>query len=232
MPLYGRRTAIKLGVLLFCSSLPLILLSSIRRVSFARLSAPLFNQHSLPTLNPRRHPHQTHAFPKSPQPRLNMGSSNSTPISRAPKGRFIFVNLLASDLQASTSFYLALGGIKNELYSAADADSIIALSGSIKVTLMTRAMYQGQFEGVRELVDPSVYIQSMFCMTVEREEDVDRLCEIAEKNGGRKDPVVIPQLEGMYSRCLSDPDGTVSFRPLVLGALGCGARWECRGRMS
>ena len=47
-------------------------------------------------------------------------------------------------------------------------------------------------------------------MSVENKEDVDRICTTASENGGKIDPTILKQMDGMYGRSFEDPDGHVS----------------------
>ncbi|MER7454446.1 VOC family protein [Nocardia beijingensis] len=113
----------------------------------------------------------------------------------------IYVNLPVTDLDASTSFYLALGGVLNPQFTD-ETSAQVALGEVVTVQLMTHE----QFAGFTSRPIASDAIQSILALPAESKEDVDRLADAAVKAGG-SEPRPPQDMGWLYNRAVDDPDG-------------------------
>ncbi|TPM99627.1 VOC family protein [Mesorhizobium sp. B2-1-3A] len=120
--------------------------------------------------------------------------------------KMIFVNLPVRDLQAATSFYLAIGGALNPQFSNDEASSIM-FSDSIGVMLLTHQHY-GQFT-TRQIGDARRDSQMLIALTAGSKDEVNATIEKGVAAGGRADPNPAQDLGFMYNRHIEDPDGYV-----------------------
>ncbi|BCG84576.1 glyoxalase [Mesorhizobium sp. 113-3-9] len=120
--------------------------------------------------------------------------------------KMIFVNLPVRDLQAATSFYLAIGGTLNPQFSNDQASSIM-FSDSIGVMLLTHQHY-GQFT-TRQIGDARRDSQMLIALTAGSKDEVNATIEKGVAAGGRADPNPAQDLGFMYNRHIEDPDGYV-----------------------
>jgi predicted lactoylglutathione lyase len=120
--------------------------------------------------------------------------------------KMIFVNLPVRDLQAATSFYLAIGGALNPQFSNDQASSIM-FSDSIGVMLLTHQHY-GQFT-TRRIGDARRDSQMLIALTAGSKDEVNAVIEKGVAAGGRADPNPAQDLGFMYNRHIEDPDGYV-----------------------
>lgn len=123
-----------------------------------------------------------------------------------PMNKMIFVNLPVRDLQAATSFYLAIGGALNPQFSNDEASSIM-FSDSIGVMLLTHQHY-GQFT-TRQIGDARRDSQMLIALTAGSKDEVNATIEKGVAAGGRADPNPAQDLGFMYNRHIEDPDGYV-----------------------
>jgi predicted lactoylglutathione lyase len=120
--------------------------------------------------------------------------------------KMIFVNLPVRDLQASTAFYIALGGTLNPQFSNEEASSIM-FSDAIGVMLLTHDHYR-QFTQ-RPIGDARRESQAMIALTTESRDAVNAVLEKAVAAGGLADPNPPQDLGFMFNRHVEDPDGNV-----------------------
>ena len=118
--------------------------------------------------------------------------------------KMIFVNLPVSDLTASTAFYQAIGGEKNDMFSDETAACIV-LSDTIHVMLLTHDKYK-QFTP-KPIADAHASSQVLLCLSAEDRGAVDTMVEAAAGAGGKADPGEKQDLGFMYGRSFEDPDG-------------------------
>lgn len=118
--------------------------------------------------------------------------------------KMIFVNLPVSDLAASTAFYQAIGGEKNDMFSDETAACIV-LSDTIHVMLLTHDKYK-QFTP-KPIADAHASSQVLLCLSAEDRGAVDTMVEAAAGVGGKADPGEKQDLGFMYGRSFEDPDG-------------------------
>jgi predicted lactoylglutathione lyase len=120
--------------------------------------------------------------------------------------KMIFVNLPVRDLQAATSFYLAIGGTLNPQFSNDQASSIM-FSDSIGVMLLTHEHYN--HFNARPIGDPKRDSQMLVALTADSKDEVNAVIEKGVSAGGRADPNPPQDLGFMFNRHIEDPDGNV-----------------------
>ena len=113
----------------------------------------------------------------------------------------IYVNLPVTDLDASTSFYLALGGVLNPQFTD-ETSAQVALGDVVTVQLMTHE----QFTQFTSRPIASAAIGSILALPAESREEVDRLADAAVKAGG-SEPRSPQDMGWRYNRAVDDPDG-------------------------
>lgn len=118
--------------------------------------------------------------------------------------KMIFVNLPVTDLERSTSFYEAIGGIKNPKFSD-ETGSCIVFSDTIFVMLLTYDKYR-TFES-RPIADAHKTSQVLLAISEDSREAVDSVLGKVGDAGGRTDPNPLQDHGFMYSRDFADPDG-------------------------
>jgi predicted lactoylglutathione lyase len=120
--------------------------------------------------------------------------------------KMIFVNLPVSDLPASLSFYVALGGTVNPQFSD-DYSKCLLLSDAIGVMLLTHERY-GQFTS-RKIGDAKRESQALLALSVDARGDVDATLDRTVAAGGKADPNPLQDHGFMYGRSVEDPDGYI-----------------------
>ncbi|RYP58572.1 hypothetical protein DL769_008904 [Monosporascus sp. CRB-8-3] len=135
----------------------------------------------------------------------------------APFQPQIFVNLPVANLQKAHAFYNAIGLTCNPLFSDQGA-SCMVLSEHISVMIMTHEKFKEFMPSSKDLVSGRNGTEALLCITVEKKETVDEILEKGEQMGGKKNPTVLPEMEGMYGRSLEDVDGHV-WEIMYMGGL-------------
>jgi predicted lactoylglutathione lyase len=120
--------------------------------------------------------------------------------------KMIFVNLAVRDLEASTAFYVALGGQVNPQFSGEQSTSLM-FSDAIGVMLLTHDHYR-QFTK-RLIGDARRESQALIALSVDSRDAVDATLKRAVAAGGRADPNPAQDLGFMFNRHIEDPDGNV-----------------------
>jgi uncharacterized protein len=120
--------------------------------------------------------------------------------------KMLFVNLPVHDLDASTAFYVALGGEVNPQFSDDRAKGVI-FSDAIGVMLLTHDRYR-DFTS-RPIGDARRESQALLALSVDSRDDVDATLARAVEAGGRADPNPVQDYGFMFSRSVEDPDGNV-----------------------
>ena len=120
--------------------------------------------------------------------------------------KMIFVNLPVRNLAASTSFYVALGGVVNTQFSDEQATAVM-LSDTIGVMLLTHDRYRQFTE--RPIGDARRESQALLALSVDSRDAVDATLTQAVAAGGRADPNPVQDHGFMFSRSAEDPDGYV-----------------------
>jgi predicted lactoylglutathione lyase len=115
----------------------------------------------------------------------------------------IFVSLPVRDLEASVSFYKALGFRKNLSFSD-ESGACMLWSDAIYVMLITHAKWR---TFTQRPFPPAGTASSMLSLALESREAVNAMNEAAAAHGGQAD-VNPPEDHGfMFTRDLADPDG-------------------------
>jgi uncharacterized protein len=118
--------------------------------------------------------------------------------------KLIFVNLPVSDLARATSFYQAIGAVKNAQFSD-DTASCMVFSETIHAMLMTHDKYR-QFT-TKKIVDAKTSSQMLLCLSADSRAEVDEVVGKAKAAGGEIDPSPVDDYGFMYGRSFEDPDG-------------------------
>ncbi|PKW00035.1 hypothetical protein ATK30_0106 [Amycolatopsis echigonensis] len=113
----------------------------------------------------------------------------------------IYVNLPVIDLDASTAFYVALGGVLNPQFTD-ETSAQVALGEAVTVQIMTHE----QFSQFTSRPVASGAIESILALPAESKEEVDRLADAALKAGG-SEPRPPQDMGWLYNRAVDDPDG-------------------------
>ncbi len=119
--------------------------------------------------------------------------------------KMIFVSFPVSDLQASTTFYEALGFRRNPQMSDATSACMV-WSEAIQVMLLTHEKWR-TFTDLPLPPPGTAGIQ--LSLSVEDRATVDAICQAAAAHGGRVDVNPVQDLGFMYGRDLADPDGNL-----------------------
>ncbi len=119
--------------------------------------------------------------------------------------RMIFVNLPVTDLEASVTFYKALGFENNPQFTDETAACMV-WSEAINVMLLTHAKWR---TFTNRPIPPATSSEVMLAISCDSREAVDSMNELAAENGGTADINPIQDLGFMYNRNLADPDGHV-----------------------
>jgi predicted lactoylglutathione lyase len=120
--------------------------------------------------------------------------------------QLIFVNLPVADLPRATTFYEAVGAVKNPQFSDHTA-SCMVLSDTIHVMLLTHDKFR-QFTPKR-IADSRETTEVLICVSAESREAVDGTIAKADAAGGRIDPGPKQDYGFMYGRSFEDPDGHI-----------------------
>ncbi len=118
----------------------------------------------------------------------------------------IFVNLPVTDLGRSVAFYEAVGGRKEDRFSADDAACMV-LSDSIFVMLLTHEKWSTFTD--RQIPDAHQSAQVMLALATDNREAVDDHLGKASNGGGQPDVNPKQDFGFMYSRAYADPDGHI-----------------------
>ncbi len=119
--------------------------------------------------------------------------------------KMIFINLPVAKLPASIAFYEALGFINNPQFTD-ETGACMVWSEAIYVMLLTHDKWRTFTNRPIPPTTSSEVSLALFC--ADREE-VDKLNDLAAKNGGTADINPVQDLGFMYGRDLTDLDGHV-----------------------
>lgn len=119
--------------------------------------------------------------------------------------RMIFINLPVTDLEASMSFYKALGFENNPQFTD-DTAACMVWSEAINAMLLTHAKWH---TFTNRPIPPATSSEVMLAVSCDSREAVDAMNEAAAENGGTADINPTQDLGFMYNRNLADPDGHV-----------------------
>lgn len=120
--------------------------------------------------------------------------------------KLIFVNLPVADLARATSFYEAVGAVRNPQFSDNTA-SCMVFSETIHAMLLTHDKFR-QFTP-RPIADARKATQVLICISAESREAVDSAVDAAAAHGGTADPGPRQDHGFMYGRSFEDPDGHI-----------------------
>lgn len=117
--------------------------------------------------------------------------------------KMIFVSLPVTDLNASASFYKALGFGQNLQFSDATAACMV-WSEAIHVMLLTHAKWRTFTE---RPLPPAGAAGLMLSLAMDSRDAVDAMNRAAAAHGGQADVNPVEELGFMYTRDIADPDG-------------------------
>jgi predicted lactoylglutathione lyase len=120
--------------------------------------------------------------------------------------QLIFVNLPVGDLARATSFYKALGALKNERFSD-ETGSCMVFSDTIHAMLLTHDKFR-QFTP-KSIANAQECTEVLICISADSRDAVDAMVEAANHAGGRIDPSPKQDHGFMYGRSFEDPDGHI-----------------------
>lgn len=115
----------------------------------------------------------------------------------------IFVSLPVTDLQASITFYEALGFQRNPRFSD-DQAACMVWSEAIYAMLLTHAKWRTFTD---RPLPPSGTTAVMLSLALDSRDAVDQMNAAAAAHGGQTDVNPVQDLGFMYGRDLADPDG-------------------------
>lgn len=119
--------------------------------------------------------------------------------------KMIFVNLPVMNLDASRTFYTALGFTLNPQFSD-DTAACMVWSEAIYVMLLTHEKWH---TFTPRPVPPSTSSEVMLALACDGRDAVDVMNAAADANGGMSNVNPVQDLGFMYSRAFVDPDGHV-----------------------
>lgn len=119
--------------------------------------------------------------------------------------RTITISLPVADLQASKTFYTALGFASNPRCSDETA-AFMAWSESINVVLLTHAKWRSF---TTRAIPPKTSSEVALNVSCDSRAEVDAMNRSARENGGTADINPVQDHGFMYGRDFADPDGHV-----------------------
>src|SRR3954467_3570435 len=119
--------------------------------------------------------------------------------------KMIFISLPVADLDASITFYKALGFTNNPQFTDATAACMV-WSEAIKVMLITHEKWR---TFTTRPIPPSTSSEVALNVSCDNREAVDAMNAAACANGGTADINPVQDLGFMYSRDMADPDGHI-----------------------
>ncbi|MCC2659107.1 MAG: glyoxalase domain protein [Panacagrimonas sp.] len=122
-----------------------------------------------------------------------------------PGNKTIFISLPVSSLDASVTFYEALGFMKNPRFSD-DTAACMAWSETIRVMLLTHEKWR---TFTTRPIPPPTSSEVGFSLTCDDRASVDAMNAAAAANGGAADVNPVQDHGFMYGRDMTDPDGHV-----------------------
>lgn len=119
--------------------------------------------------------------------------------------KMIFISLPVTDLDASMTFYKAIGFVNNPQFTDATAACMV-WSETINVMLLTHAKWRTFTD---RPIPPSTSSEVAFNLSCDSRESVDAMNAAAAANGGIGDVNPIQEHGFMYGRDMADPDGHI-----------------------
>ena len=120
--------------------------------------------------------------------------------------RQIFVNLPVQDLASATTFYAAVGAVRNPQFSDGTAACMV-ISETVFVMLLTHAKWATFTQ--KPIVDAHRESEVMLALSCESRAEVDKLADAAAAAGGKADVNPKQDLGFMYGRSFEDVDGHI-----------------------
>jgi len=120
--------------------------------------------------------------------------------------RQIFVNLPVQDLASATTFYAAVGAVRNPQFSD-DTAACMVISETVCVMLLTHAKWATFTQ--KPIVDAHRESEVMLALSCESRAEVDKLADAAAAAGGKADVNPKQDLGFMYGRSFEDVDGHI-----------------------
>lgn len=117
----------------------------------------------------------------------------------------IFISLPVSNLPASMAFYEALGFTNNPQFTDQTAACMV-WSEAIHVMLLTHDKWRTFTD---RPIPPPTSSEVSLALALDSREAVDAMIEAAAANGGTADVNPVQELDFMYGRDLTDPDGHI-----------------------
>lgn len=124
--------------------------------------------------------------------------------------RSIYINLIVKDLVKATTFYEAIGCVKNHTFSNEVATAMM-WSDEIIFMLLTEE-FALNFNDRKSFVDQKKTVSAFYALSCESKEAVDAFCENATAAGGRVYVNTFNQemaSDFMYTFEVEDPDGYI-----------------------
>ncbi len=121
-----------------------------------------------------------------------------------------FINIITRDLAKSTAFYEAIGCVKNDMFSNADASSM-AFDDNILFMILTEK-FALNFNDGKTIADQTKTVGAFYALSLDSREAVDTFCTNAKAAGGRVyENEFNKQNAGdfMYTFEVEDPDGYI-----------------------
>lgn len=95
----------------------------------------------------------------------------------------IYINLITKDLAKSTSFYTAIGFVKNDTFSDENATAVM-WGENIMFMLLTEE-FARKFDDGKAFVDQKKTVSAYYALSCDSKEEVDDFCAKAKAAGGR-----------------------------------------------
>lgn len=127
--------------------------------------------------------------------------------SKAP--HYICINLPVAALDASITFYTAIGFTKNPKFSDPTC-MMMVFSPAIQVMLLTPACFANFLPAGQPITDATTSTQVLFCLSAHSRTAVDDMIDKAAAAGGTAD-IAPKQVMGdmIYARSFADLDGHI-----------------------
>jgi uncharacterized protein len=119
--------------------------------------------------------------------------------------KMIFISLPVTDLDASMTFYKAIGFVNNPHLTDATAACMV-WSEAINVMLLTHSTWR---TFTSRPIPPATSSEVALGLSCDSRESVDAMNEAAAANGGTADINPVQDHGSMYGRDMADPDGHI-----------------------
>lgn len=122
----------------------------------------------------------------------------------------IYINLITKDLAKSTAFYIAIGFVKNDMFSDENATSV--MWGENIIFMLLSEEFARKFDDGKQFVDQKKTVSAYYALSLDSKEEVDDFCAKAKAAGGRVYENKYNQevaSDFMYSFEVEDTDGYI-----------------------